>query len=374
MSGLFISYRRQDAAAYAGRFRSDLARRYGEERVFLDVADLAPGTDWTTRLHQAVASCDWMLVVIGPQWLSATDPGGRRRIDDPEDFIRSEIAAALRLGKRAVPVLVGGASMPSMSELPSDVSDMVDFQAVELRDESWDYDLSQLFRVLDPLMGVDRTAPSVAMPSPAARAPQERAPARAVLPFMVRLAQAFDVLLGRGAREAAAPGPTPAPPATPSPTPPNRAVSTASSQTAQPLTPPRHDVFVSYSTEDCAFVDEMVRALELLGRRCWIAHRDIPPGVPSWAEPIVTAIASSRLVLVLLTAHSIPSVEVMREVTLAADEKIPLLPVSLDATPLSPGLRYFFVAGQRLDLARSTPAEQVRSILPAVDRQLPASA
>ena len=118
----------------------------------------------------------------------------------------------------------------------------------------------------------------------------------------------------------------------------------------------------------------MVRALELQGRSCWFAYRDIPPGVPSWAEPIVTAIAGSRLVLVLLTAHSIPSMEVMREVTLAADEKIPLLPVSLDGTPLSPGLRYFFVAGQRLELGRLTPAEQVQSILPAVVRQLPINA
>jgi len=59
------------------------------------------------------------------------------------------------------------------------------------------------------------------------------------------------------------------------------------------------------------------------GHFCWIGSRDIPPGVPSWAEPIVTAIASSRLVLVLLTKNSIPSVDVMREVTLAADEKIP---------------------------------------------------
>jgi TIR domain len=118
----------------------------------------------------------------------------------------------------------------------------------------------------------------------------------------------------------------------------------------------------------------MVQALETQGRRCWIAHRDIPPGVPSWAEPIVTAIAGSRLVLVLLSAHSIPSVEVLREVTIAADEKIPLLPVSLDATPLSPGLRYFFAAGQRLDLAQAAPAEQLRRILPAVGKQFPASA
>lgn len=103
-----------------------------------------------------------------------------------------------------------------------------------------------------------------------------------------------------------------------------------------------------------------------------MAPRDIPPGVPSWAEPIVTAIASSKLMLVLLTEHSIPSLEVLREVTLGADEKVPLLGVSLDATKLSPGLRYYFVAGQRLDVAQFDIHEQVRSILPAVEQQLPA--
>lgn len=120
-------------------------------------------------------------------------------------------------------------------------------------------------------------------------------------------------------------------------------------------------------------IDEIVRALERSKRICWMAPRDIPPGAPAWAEPIVTAIASSRLVLVMLTGNSIPSTEIMREVTLAADEKIPLLAVSLDATPLSPGLRYFFVAGQRLDLAGLGREEQVRNIVPAVERHLPAT-
>jgi hypothetical protein len=129
-------------------------------------------------------------------------------------------------------------------------------------------------------------------------------------------------------------------------------------------------VFVSYSSKDSSQVRRIVGELEKRGRLCWMAPRDIPPGVPSWAEPIVTAIASSKLMLVLLTEHSIPSVEVLREVTLAADEKVPLLGVSLDATRLSPGLRYYFVAGQRLDVAQLGIDEQVRSILPAVDQQL----
>ena len=141
-------------------------------------------------------------------------------------------------------------------------------------------------------------------------------------------------------------------------------------QSAQPPTQRRHEVFVSYSTIDSASVNELVRVLESQGRRCWIAPRDIPHGVPSWSGAIATAIAGSRLVLVVLTGHSIPSTDVIREVTLADNKKIPMLPVSLDGTPLSPALEYFFVASQRLDLALSTPAEQAQSILHAVKRKL----
>jgi hypothetical protein len=174
------------------------------------------------------------------------------------------------------------------------------------------------------------------------------------------------VLTGRSTREDTLPAEAPSSSDT-------REDSHMMSPVATPPPPRRHEVFVSYSSKDSEFADELVRALEMRKRTCWIAPRDIPAGVPTWAEPIVTAIASSRLVLVLLTENSIPSMEIMREVTLAADEKIPLLAVNLDATPLSPGLRYFFVAGQRLDLARLRPEERVRNIVPAVERQLPAT-
>lgn len=350
MSGLFISYRRQDAAPYAQRLGDDLAARYGADRVFLDIANLAPGSNWTSSLHKAVADCDSMLVVMGPQWLSALDATGRRRIDAPDDFIRSEVAAALRLDKRVVPVLVGGAAMPREDALPDDVRGLARRNALQVNDAHWASDLEHLYRVLDPMLG--RSARAVASRSAPAALPARAAPSS----FLSRLAQAFDVLAGRGGAAEAPPPLAPTAPAPPAP----------------PSAPARrHDVFVSYASEDQPLADDVVRALEADGRACWIAHRDIPPGVPSWAAPIVTAIASSRLVLVLLTARSIPSMEVLREVTLAADEKIPLLPVSLDATALTPGLRYFFVAGQRLELARLAAHDQVRHIVPAVARSLP---
>jgi hypothetical protein len=303
-----------------------------------------------------------MLVVIGPQWLSATDAQGRRRITDPSDFIRSEIAAALAEGKPVVPVLVGGAHMPSLDGLPDDLRELARYNALTLSDESWSEDVARLSAALDPLMG--RTSSSqrtvAAEPAPPAQ------PARTAAPFLARLAQAFGVLRGHSSHDdiqAARASPA------------FGTVPDGSMHPAGAASSPRrnHQIFVSYSTKDSAVADRVVASLEARGKMCWIAPRDIAPGVPSWAEPIVTAIASSKLVLVLLTQHSIPSVDVMREVSLAADEKIPLLGVNLDAAPLSPGLRYYFVAGQRLDLARLGQEEQVRNIVPAVERQLPAS-
>ena len=335
VGGLFISYRRQDAAAAASRLYEDLTARYGPEDVFLDIATLQPGQDWARNLRRAVASSDAMLVLIGPQWLTAQDADGRRRIDDPHDRIRSEVAAALQLDKRVIPVLVDGAAMPSLDELPANLVHLATLQAASLRYERWREDAEQLYRMLK-ISTSTSTRPS----------------------FFNRLEQAFAILLGRTD--------IPATPSAP-------IISTAPPLSARPpmsLRPRNHDVFVSYSSGDEHVVNEVLKAIETEGPRCWIAHRDIPPGVGSWAEPIVSAIASSRLVLVLLTARSISSIDVLREVTLAADEEIPLLPVSLDSTTLTPSLRYFFVASQRLELAGLGQADQLRRIVPAVTRLL----
>src|SRR5436190_1612320 len=92
---VFITYRREDSAAQAGRLYDAMVVRFGEGNVFMDV-DMAPGVDFVKRIHEAVAACQVLLVVIGPEWATVEDEQGRARLDDPEDFVRLEVETALR--------------------------------------------------------------------------------------------------------------------------------------------------------------------------------------------------------------------------------------------------------------------------------------
>src|SRR4051794_2677355 len=115
---VFLNYRRDDAAGHAGRLYDSLAERFGKERVFMDVDAIDPGADYGDVIDKAVGSCDVLIAVIGQDWLNATDGKGERRIDDPDDFVRLEIQAALGRDVRVLPLLVQGAVMPSADELP----------------------------------------------------------------------------------------------------------------------------------------------------------------------------------------------------------------------------------------------------------------
>ena len=92
---IFISYRRQETAWPAGRLYDVLVEHFPAEQVFKDVDNIEPGDDFVERITAAVASCDVLLALIGPQWLTITDENGQRRLDDPEDYVRLEIETAL---------------------------------------------------------------------------------------------------------------------------------------------------------------------------------------------------------------------------------------------------------------------------------------
>ncbi|KAA3655135.1 MAG: TIR domain-containing protein [Proteobacteria bacterium] len=171
MNGIFISYRRDDSAGYAGRLYDRLAAHFGAGRVFMDVEGIEPGTDFVDAIEGAVASCRVLIVLIGDEWLTATDASGRRRLDDPHDFIRLETRAALARDIRVVPVLLDRAPMPTIDDLPEDLQALVRRQAVELNHKQWDATSGELIRTLEKILGAADTPEHTAAPPPPAPPP-----------------------------------------------------------------------------------------------------------------------------------------------------------------------------------------------------------
>jgi hypothetical protein len=149
MPGIFISYRREDAPGHAGRIFDRLRARFGSGSVFMDVSAIEAGADFVAALERAIGSCDVLLAVIGPGWAQATDRSGRKRLDNPRDFIRLEIAGALKRNIRVIPLLVEDAEVPSPDDLPEDLRALTRRHAVELRDSRWDADIDELVATLE---------------------------------------------------------------------------------------------------------------------------------------------------------------------------------------------------------------------------------
>src|SRR5437773_1614142 len=106
---VFINYRREDTRHAAGRLYDRLIQRFGKDHVFMDIDQIEPGQDFIEVINRKVSACDIAIVAIGPNWLRATDASGKRRLDDEEDFVRTEIVAALHRNIRVIPILVDGA-------------------------------------------------------------------------------------------------------------------------------------------------------------------------------------------------------------------------------------------------------------------------
>ncbi|MGH9142806.1 MAG: toll/interleukin-1 receptor domain-containing protein [Vicinamibacterales bacterium] len=157
MPRIFINYRRDDSAGYAGRIHETLASLFGTESVFIDVDDIKPGVDYVSTIEDSIAGCDVMLVLIGKRWLDSRDSAGGRRIDDPADFVRIEIERGLARNIRTIPVVIDNASMPAHADLPSDISRLATLEAIALSDSRWQYDIGQLVSVING--GIDPPRP-----------------------------------------------------------------------------------------------------------------------------------------------------------------------------------------------------------------------
>lgn len=150
-SGIFVSYRRDDSSGHAGRLFDNLVSHFGRERIFMDIDTIEPGEDFVSVIENAVGSCDLLIAVIGQNWLRGTT-GGTGRLDDPNDFVRLEIAAALDRDIRVIPVLVQRAAMPLQRDLPDNLTKLARRNAIELSDLRWQNDVEQLITVMDKVL------------------------------------------------------------------------------------------------------------------------------------------------------------------------------------------------------------------------------
>ncbi len=150
---IFISYRRVDTEGYAGRIYARLAERFGFEHVFMDVTDISVGENFVDAIGQAINSCRVVILLIGPRWHTVTDEMGRKRLDDPHDFVRLEVKSALDHNIFVIPVLVHGAKMPQAGDLPVDLAGLSRLNAIEIRHRHFDKDVEYLVAELERHFG-----------------------------------------------------------------------------------------------------------------------------------------------------------------------------------------------------------------------------
>ena len=153
---VFISYRREDTAGYAGRLYDRLKAAF-PGRVFIDVGEIPPGADFAKAIEQHIEGCAALIALIGNNWTA------QNRLRDPADFVRLEIAAALTRNISLIPVLVGGAKLPAAATLPEDIQPLLRRQTISINDEDWEGGCQRLLRALEMVLGPAGKKPKTAL-------------------------------------------------------------------------------------------------------------------------------------------------------------------------------------------------------------------
>jgi hypothetical protein len=317
--GIFISYRRQDASDTAGRLYDRLADRFGDDQIFMDVDTVELGADFAEVIAQAVGTCQVVLVLIGRQWLTATGVDGRRRLDDPDDFVRLEVEAALERGVSVIPILIHGAVMPRHGELPTSLARLARHNALVLRYDSFRADADRLAGVLEGMLADAEVAisaprdavyetPTVQAPTPRSyesRPPSETTVGGAIRSLWNQVSKAQQPASGQVRSDY---------------------------PTSSTLL-----VFLCHSSSDKPVVRTLHTRLQSDGITPWLDAVDILPG-QNWENEIRKAIRRCDVVLVCLSRDSITKVgyiqKEIRQVLDVADEQpentIFLIPVRLE--------------------------------------------
>lgn len=200
---IFISYRRDDSEGEAGRLFDDLTHAFGENSIFMDVSGIDPGVDFRKAIDENVSGCGVLLAIIGPMWATIQNSSGRRRLEDENDFVRLEIASALRRNIAVIPVLVHEAKMPRPDQLPDDLKELAFRNSVEITHARWNSDVALLIKALEPYVAATRSGGTkpvhatvpVQLPAPYPARSQEAPASRSRLPLIAGIAIAV-VLAG----------------------------------------------------------------------------------------------------------------------------------------------------------------------------------
>lgn len=133
MPKIFISYRREDSPYEAVAVRDRLASHFGERDIFFDLDSIRLGHNFSVRIDEKVGECDYLIAVIGKSWLTVCDKEGERRLDNPDDWVRLEIQAALSRNIPVIAILLHNVPMPDRDELPTGLQELADRQAHSVR-------------------------------------------------------------------------------------------------------------------------------------------------------------------------------------------------------------------------------------------------
>jgi hypothetical protein len=198
MRKIFINYRRAEAEYAAGALGRELRRHFGDDRIFRDKEDIGGGASWKRRVLDEINGESALLILIGRDWATVTDAQGRRRLDNPDDPLRMEIADGLKDGAAILPILLENAEMPADAELPEDLRSITEHNALKLRDSDWQYDLTNICRTLEtagfqPIASSLQTKDAPSLPK---AANSSRVALAAAIIALVSALAAFGVLSG----------------------------------------------------------------------------------------------------------------------------------------------------------------------------------
>lgn len=142
---IFINYRRGDVRSDAARIRDRLAAVFGQKNVFMDVENLVAGQRFDMALNKELAQCDVLLAMIGPRWLDILK---ERQSSTEGDFVREEIAAALKRAIPVIPVLIDRAPLPRADQLPEDLRNLVMYHKHDVTHEHFGREVEELIAAI----------------------------------------------------------------------------------------------------------------------------------------------------------------------------------------------------------------------------------